>query len=522
MKKILALMLCVLLVAVTAACGGNGSQSSSASGGSSAGSSLPEAPGGEAQGSGDENITILMEVDLTAFDPIIAPTAQDTQVLCMLNGRLYDWGEDLTPEMELAKEVVNLSDTEWQITLHQGVKFHDGSELKAEDVVYSLQREGGITSFVAVESIDVIDDYTLKITTSSTYPALPNMLSTIQGSIFPKAFLEQAEASGDWSNPIGCGRYKLESRKLGSEIVLTRFDDYFEEDDRAQNTSLTYKVIPEGSTRTIMIEKGEADINLGFSTADYDVVMGNPDVKLHSNASSTVYLLAFDTRYDFFDNKLVRQAINYAVDRQAVIDVACDGFAQPLYSVLPPSTLGHVPNPGNYSYDLEKAKALMAEAGYADGFSTTITAYTDTLQKVAEMVQANLAEINITLDIKRIERSQRLDLRAASQMPLYSGTWGASNDPDLVIPNNFGEGALNRYNWMQYVNPELEELIVKGRSSFDPAVRIPYYVEIQELLAEDAVWCPLFVTELFVLSRADLQGVALCAEGPYRFHLLHY
>jgi ABC-type transport system substrate-binding protein len=181
-----------------------------------------------------------------------------------------------------------------------------------------------------------------------------------------------------------------------------------------------------------------------------------------------------------------------------------------------------LPNAGNYRYDVAKAKELLAEAGYGNGFSTTISTFVDLDVKIAEVVQVYLAAVGITANITRVEAAVRTEMTNAHQIPTLCGRWGANTDADMVLPRILGRAGIGGANSTFYWTPALEELYVRGRSYFTPEDRIPYYEEAQKIIMEDAPWAPLYVGKAFALTRANLQGVLVDMESAKHLYRLHY
>lgn len=476
----------------------------------------------------DENITVVQALDMVSFDPTNTSDLSNGYVINNIYSKLFDFNEDLNAVPELVESYKMVSDTEWLFTIYKGVKCHDGQEFKADDVVYSLQRTQKGTAigalFKPVKDISKVDDYTIRITTNGPYPALPTALTHQACCIVPKHYAEKAEASKDWSSPIGTGRYKFKSRLIGDSIVMERFDDYFNQKDKALNKSLTFKVIPEGSGRTIAVETKAADINIVFDTVDYDRALSNPDVQLWQHYSQTVWHLGYDNTQKWFDNKLVRQAINYAVDRKAVLEVGHNGHGTVVYNcaTFAPTCLGAIENPNNkYSYDPEKAKALMKEAG-CPGFETEIIVFRDEAERMAVLIQSYLEAIGIKAKVTRIENAVFAQTIANHKAPMFITSWGAYWDPDLFLARRFSKAGIGGVNRVWYLNPELDAMIEKGRSSFDNKVRAETYGEIQKFLAEEAPECDLYVNTMYALANKDLKGVEINVEMPYHFYKLHY
>lgn len=476
----------------------------------------------------DENITIVQALDMVSFDPINTSDLSNGYIINNIYSKLFDFNEDLNAVPELVENFKMISDTEWQFQIYKGIKSHDGPELTADDIVYSLQRTQTGTAigalFKPVDKISKVDDYTISITTKGPYPALPTALTHQACCIVPKHYAEKAAAANDWTNPIGTGRYTFKSRLIGDNVVMERFDGYFNQKDPARNKTLTFKIIPEGSGRTIAVETKAADINVVFDTVDYDRVLANPDVQLWEHYSQTVWHLGYDNTQKWFDNKLVRQAINYAIDREACLEVGHNGHGTVMYNnaTFAPTCLGAIENPNNkYSYDPEKAKALMKEAG-CTGFETEIIVFRDEAERIAVIVQSYLDVIGIKAKVTRIENAVFASTIQNHKAPMFITSWGAYWDPDLFLARRFSQAGIGGVNRVWYLNPELDTMIEKGRASFDNKVRAEVYGEIQKFMAEEAPECDLYVNTMYSLANKDLKGVEINVEMPYRYYKLHY
>ena len=182
---------------------------------------------------------------MVSFDPINTSDLSNRYIITNIYSYLFAQDEYLGNVPELVKSYKRLNDSTWQFELHQGVKTHEGKDLTVDDVVYSLQRTQKGTAigalFKPVDKISKVNDSTIQITTFGPYPALPTALTHVACGIVPKDYAEKAEASKDWSKPIGTGRYKFKSRVIGDSVVMERFDGYFNQADKALNKSLTLR-----------------------------------------------------------------------------------------------------------------------------------------------------------------------------------------------------------------------------------------------------------------------------------------
>jgi len=475
----------------------------------------------------DRDITVVQALDLVSWDPVNTSDLWNGYIINNVYVKLFTFDDQINGIPELCKEYKRISDTEWHFTIYTGVKNHDGTTLTIDDVVHSLNRTKNGTAigalFGPVLEITKVNEDTLSITTDGPYPALPTALTHQACCIVPKHYSDVADAD-NWTNPIGSGRYKFQSRAIGDNVKLIRFDDYYDQENRALNKSLTFKIIPEGSNRTIAVETNAADLNIDFNTIDYDRVVSNPNLKLWGIESQSVWHLGMDTTHQWFGNKLVRQAVNFAIDRESALQMGHNGHGTVMYncSTIAPTCLGAIVNPLDmYSYNPEKAKELMAEAG-CPGFNTQIVVFSDERERIAQVVQANLAEIGINAEIKRIESSVFAATIADHNAPMFITSWGAYWDPDLFLARRFSKAGIGGVNRGHYLNPDLDVLIQEGRSSFDNNVRAKTYEKIQEFMAVEAPEADLYVSIMFALANKDLKGVSINVERPYNFYKLHY
>jgi peptide/nickel transport system substrate-binding protein len=480
----------------------------------------------------DGDIKVVQALDMISFDPIATSDLNNQYVLYNVYSRLFTFPNNrLAGDVkELCKDFKRVSDTEWQFTIWSGVRFHDGTTLTVDDVVYSLKRAKAGTAlgalFKPVKEIKKVDDKTLSITTDGPYPAMTSALTHAATSIVPKSYAEKAEQTKDWSRPIGSGRYRFVSRMIGDSVKFERFDGYFNKDELAQNKTLTIKVIPEGTNRTIAIETGAADLNAEFVPTDYERVVKNPKLKLWDQPSALVWHLGMDNTLGWFKNKLVRQAVAYAVDREGLMKVGHDGRGTVLYNSATfahaPTVLGAVQNPlKKYSYNVEKAKALMKEAN-CPGFTTQLVVFRDEAERIATAVQAYLSEIGIKVEIVRIENAVFAAHIAGHKAPMFVTTWGCYWDPDMFLSRRFSKDGIGGVNRVWYQNAKLDDMIMEGRRTFDEARRAEVYKRVQEFLADESPEVDLYVTKVYALSNEKLKGVEMTVEKPFNYYKLHY
>ncbi|MFI3250736.1 MAG: ABC transporter substrate-binding protein [Eubacteriales bacterium] len=514
MKKLLLLTLSTCLMLTLASC----AASDTSSGGATAGTSTPST---SAQG-GSADIIAVMSDDMVSFDPLVSSALINQNILNLIYDRLFQLDENLQGTPYLVTNYEWIDAVTCELTIHDNVTYPTGEVMDTGDVKFSLEHAVSNGYLTFIDEVEIVDATTFIIHCTGAYPALPTALAGRTTYIIQEEYYTEAISSGDWSEPQGSGRYTLGSRAVGDSVTLLAKEDYWNQEDAALNDSLTFKVIPEGLNRTIMVETGEADLNINFATADYDRATSDTSLHLWEHYSSNVFFLGLDNKNEHLSNVLVRQAINYAIDREAVVLAAYDGLGTAHYSTIPSSGIGYVENPGNYSYDLDKAKDLMDQAGYAAGFDITISAWNDTNEKIATVVQAYLLQIGITAEIVRIESSSMMNnLAVAGECPMWIYSWGCYADPDLHLGSIFTQARLGSTNWFRFDDDTFEGLYLEARDT-DEAVRIAAYGEVQSYLAEQGAAAPLFINRIFALSNSELQGVQLNTESPMNYHTLHY
>ena len=481
---------------------------------------------------GNDDITIVQALDMISFDPASTSDLNNQYVMHNIYSRLFTFPTNrLAGDVkELCKDFTMVSENEWHFTIWDNVPCHDGSVLTVDDVAHSLNRaragRAAGALFRPIKAIAKINDTTLSITTDGPYPGLASALTHAAASVVPKAYAEKAEQTHDWSQPVGSGRYRFVSREMGDSVTFERFDGYFNKEALARNRSVTIKVIPEDAKRTAAVASGAADLNAEFVPVEYERVVNNPRLTLWEQPSALVWHLGMDNTHEWFKNTLVRQAVAFAVDRDACMQAGHQGRGAVLYNSATfahaPAVLGAVQNPLNmYSHNVAKAKELMRQAN-CPGFSTQIVVFRDEAERIAAVIQANLAAINIQVEIVRIDNAVFASHIASHNAPMFITSWGCYWDPDMFLARRFSRDGIGGANRVWYQNPKLDEMIMEGRRTVDEAKRYGVYKKIQEFLAEESPEVDLYVSKVCALSNDRLKGVEMTVERPFNYHKLHY
>ncbi|MDD2573701.1 MAG: ABC transporter substrate-binding protein [Firmicutes bacterium] len=389
----------------------------------------------------------------------------------------------------------------WTFKLRQGVKFHDGTDLKAEDVKASIDRtialgQGAAFIWDAVEEIVVKDDYTIDF--ELNYPA---PLDLIASSGYA-AFIMSAEAiesnPDDWfsqGNEAGTGPYMLQSFKMGDEVVMTKFDDYWKGWDGEHFDKVVIKKIPETASRRQLVEKGEADVTMELPYEDIEALKGNSAVNIIDEPSFQNLLVFFNTEKAPLDNKLVRQVLCYAFPYGDVVKYAMGGYATQGRGPIPAGHWGHGKDLFQHEYDLDKAKELLAQAGYPDGGLDLLFTYMagdEAEKKSAELYKTELSKIGINLEIRGMPWESQWELARDSdpekRQDILTMYWW----PDYASPYSWLYSLYHSeeeilFNLAYWKNARFDQLIDEGneKSGIDRQVAEDLYIQAQEILIEE-------------------------------------
>jgi peptide/nickel transport system substrate-binding protein len=418
----------------------------------------------------------------------------------------------------------NEDGTEWTFHLREGVKFHDGTDFTAEAVKYSYERSlklslSGAYILEPISEIVVVDDYTVKFVLK--WPAPMDIVTASTYTVFilsPTTTEKYAAADGVWFNEghdTGTGPYMIESLERSKRVVLKRFDDYWRGWEPGQFDRVILDVVEDAIVLQQMIESGETDISWGIPQENRPLFEARDDIKLVEENTFVVHYIPINTKHPPLDNKLVRQALSYTYPYQVVIDSVLGGYGVQAIGIVPPGIWGQCNDCFQYSYDLEKAKALLTEAGYPDGgfeLEITIFAGFGEMEQSTELWKAELAKLNIELKIIPMT-TEALYARSRSSPKEAPDLVEFSWWQDIVHPFAFMqlEWMCEEeifYNWSYYCNPELDKLVADGYSvsASDRKAAVEMFKKAQAILIEDA---PALFTYDEVKTwyvRSDIEG----------------
>ena len=393
-------------------------------------------------------------------------------------------------------------DTTLDLTIRQGVKFHDGSALSADDVVYTINMAADPASKVATPSnyawIDKAvktGDFAVSIKMKRPTPAALEFLAMVT-PIHPKAYREKVGPEGFAAKPVGAGPYKIVKNEQGKEVVFERFADYWAGSPKGKPAIKTLHVrfVPDLATSVTELLAQRADWIWNINPDQVDSINKIPALQAVPQESMRIGYLSIDAAgRSGADNPLtkvkVRQAIWHAIDRQQIADKLVGAGSRVPPAPCFPSQFGCDADAAvKYPYDPAKAKALLAEAGYPNGFEIDYVTYVQPTQWSAAQ-QNFLAAVGIRVKINQLQVSPAIQKAQKGEAPLYHGSWGSYsiNDVSAIFPVMFGAGALDNYS----KDPELEKLVAEGGASSDPAVRKKAYSAAIKIATEKAYWMPV-------------------------------
>lgn len=488
MKKSLVALLLVFVLIVSACSKENGTENK----------------GGKAvEKSDSKTLVIAGGTDMTSFDIHNHNTTYTEAIHVNMFNYLVKNGGSEGFISDLAESWENVDDLTWSFKLKEGVKFHNGEELTAEDVKFSLERvakddtllEHG--SYKQIQEVKVKSAYEFDIITGAPDPTLLNRLSRLGSGVLPKNYIETEGWEGFLKNPIGTGPYKFKEWKRDDRVVLVANENYFGNAPKWEE--LIFRSIPEDSTRVSELLTGGVDIAVNIPPTDVERVGNTDGVSIVKSASQRVMMLVLRTAEgNVTADPKVREAIDLAIDKQAIVDSLLNGAGKVTRTRVTPGNVGANEDLyGKSLYDPAKAKELLAEAGYANGLELSLSSPNGRYLKdkeTAELIQAMLSEVGISVKLEFLEWSafqSKYAERSFGDM-FFLGYGNSMFDASLALDRMKFDQAKGE---TDYNNPETEALLNAATSNMNPEERIEQYQKAQELIAEDRPQIYLFQVE---------------------------
>ncbi|WP_040225354.1 glutathione ABC transporter substrate-binding protein [Bhargavaea cecembensis] len=531
------LLLFILMLVVSmflAACAGGGSDNNASdSGDKNKDDDKTTEEGTTDEGAEGGDLVLAVLSDASSLDPHGSNDVPSSVVQDNIFETLVTRNDDNEIEPGLATEWNAIDDTTWEFKLQEGVKFHDGEDFNAEAVKKSFERvlDEKVASpryflFEMVNSVDVIDDYTVQFKTDYPFAPLLAHLSHNGGSIIsPKSIDEDYAAMEDGKepgsviseHPVGTGFFKFDSWSPGSEIKLVKNDDYW--NGTAKVDSVAFKVVPESATRVAELETGNAHIIDPVQPNEVARINDSGNATVDQTPSSSLSYIGFNTEKAPFDDVRVRQAISMVVNKDEMIEGVYEGFGVPAKGPLAPGIFGYDEDLKAIEQNPEEAKKLLEEAGYGDGFSTTIWT-NDNPQRVdmAVLLQQKLKDLNIDVKIEQMEFGTYLEKTAAGEHDMFILGWSnPTGDADYGLYALFHSSQKgDPGNRSFYDNAEVDKLLDEGRKETDPDARVDIYAKAQEQIVDDAPMIFIHHQEYLVGVSDKVKGFSIDQAGIYQ------
>jgi len=438
---------------------------------------------------------------------------------------------DMALQPWLATDWKQVDENTWKFNIRQGVTFHDGTPLTAESVAFSLDsllREGGFRfnprarPLLSIREIRVVDEHTLRIT---TYGPFAPLLYHLSDPLF--AIVSPDTKEGEI--PAGTGPFKFVEQKVGEFVRVERFNDYWNGPARLEKVIFHY--MPDATVRGMALEAGNIDVAVRVTSVDALRLDRKEDIRVSRVVNHRTDFMRINCDREPLSDPRVRRAINYAIDREGIVNAASEGIYKPAATLYPP-ILPWSNRDLEVVYDMDKARTLLKEAGLVDtdgdgvvefnGEPLIVRLYVAAgradLILVAEIVQANLEKIGIRVNIVAMEFGAMRAMERAGNFDLSFTSWGTApaGDPAYILEINVRSGG--EHNYGRFSHKGLDELLTRGQTTFDRQERVAIYNEVQKVLRDES---PL----VFLFHRAEKTGMHTAVQGleghPAEMYLLH-
>jgi peptide/nickel transport system substrate-binding protein len=457
------------------------------------------------------------------FDPRIGTDEASQRVHELVYSRLMTIDEQLRVAPGLAARLDNPDPLTYVAHLRHGVKFHDGRELTSRDVVYTFgsfldpsfvsPRKG---AYAMLASVTPLDDYTVEFTLKEPFGSFPTQL------VMPVVPADSGDSLRTF--PIGTGPYRFVRYAVDEEVELTAFEGFW--DGLPQNPGVTLRINPDETMRGLELRKGTSDLIINYLSPDIAYELEKRGGLKITQAQGVDYTyIGLNMRDPVFADKRVRQAIAYAVDREAIVKYLRRGLATPAVGVLAPVAWAFEPDVRRYGHDVARAQQLLDEAGYRDPdgdgpqprLRLSLKTSTDEFFRLqATVLQQDLAKAGIQVDVRSYEFATFYADVLKGNVQMYTLQWVGVTDPDMlrrvfhssqVPPVGFNRG--------YYKNPEVDRLIDRATTAGTDEERKRYYSEVQKLVAEDVPYISLWYKTNVAVMRPNISGMRLSAQADY-------
>lgn len=471
-----------------------------------------------------DTIVLGVENESDKLNPLFTDEHDDAIALIFSGLIRYDEKNEPIPDLAESWEV-SPDQKVWTFKLKKGVKWHDGKPFTAHDVKFTIEQALNpknnakiAARFEEVSKVEVLDDSTIKITLKTPFPLLTSMTT----GIIPKHLLEGKDINNDAFNsaPVGTGPFKCSEWKKGQYILLTANDSFYR--PKPKSAKVILKFIADQNVRAMQLETGEIDVAL-IDPMQVERLSKNPNLKIERMTTADYRVIMYNRAKPLWDDVRVRQALNYAVDRNALVNGVMMGWGKPAYGPLQMSWANNE-NVNHYDYNPEKAKQLLAEAGYTPGADGILQKNGQKLSfKLTTFVHdpVRVAFINaLSTQFKQIGVEAIPDPREKGSFKISDTDtfllgWGSPFDPDDDTYRIFHSSQIGKENYQHYRNSRVDSLLSKARETSERSARIKFYSDFQTELANDPAFNFLTYLDVAVVTNKNISGLKARTLGHH-------
>lgn len=479
-----------------------------------------------------KNIVVAVGSNFTTLDPYDANDTLSQAVAKSFYQGLFGLDKDMQLKNVLA-ESYSVSDDGrvYTVKLRPGITFQDGTGFDAAAVKVNLDRASNPANHLKrynlyknIVSTDVVDPLTVKITLSQPFSAFINILAHPATAMISPAALEKYGADIGF-HPVGTGPYQLDTWNQTDFVKVKKFAGYWQQ-GLPKLDSITWRPVTDNNTRAAMLQTGEAQFAFPIPYEQASLLKKNSKLELVASPSIMQRYISMNVTQKPFDNPKVREAINYAINREALVKVAFAGFAMPATSVVPPAiALSQHYQP--WPYNPAKARELLKEAGYPNGFSTTLWSSHNhsTAQKVLQFTQQQLGLVGIKVQVTAMDAGQRAaEVEGKGQKEsgvrmFYTGWSASTGEADWALSPLFASQNWppTLFNTAFYSNPQVDHELVAALQTTNPQKKARLYKNIQDILWKESPWVPLVVEKLVSAHSKTLTGFYIMPDTGFSF-----
>jgi glutathione transport system substrate-binding protein len=481
-----------------------------------------------------KDVVVAVQSNFTTTDPYDANDTLSQAVAKSFYQGLYGFDRNLKMVPVLADSYAASKDgLVYTFKLKSGIKFHDGTAFNAEAVKVNFDRvtnpENKLkrhTLYKNIAKTEAVDENTVRFTLKEPFSPFVNTLAHPSGVIISPAALAKYGSKAIAQNPVGTGPFKFIEWKSTDYLKVAKWEGYWKK-GYPKVDSITWRPVVDNNTRAAMMQTNEAHFAFPMPPEAVESISKKPSLEVTSAPSIIHRYLSMNTTQKPFDNPKVREAINYAINKDALVKVAFSGYAIPAEGVLPQG-VEYAAKLGPWPYNPAKSRELLKEAGYPNGFESTLwSAYNyTTAQKVIQFVQQQLAQVGVKVQVRALEAGQRVELVESAQdaatapVRMYYVGWSSSTgEADWAMRPLLASESLppKMFNTAYYKNPEVDADIAKALVTTSSAEKAKLYGDAQQRIWKDAPWAFLVTEKLLSVRARNLTGFYVIPDGSFNF-----